>query len=198
MAARHFLKIRMIQKNTEEIMFEETRRRPSPGECYRHFKNKLYQVMGIAIHSETGEELVIYQALYGDFRLYARPLSMFLSPVDREKYPDVRQQYRFELVDKASLLDQEDEKETDDSVEEESETIQGSGNFILRFFDEDTLEGKWELLETEGDSVDRDTLEIIYSGMEIPLIGSTAEELCYNLKRYLETLMKYGGGRFRR
>lgn len=198
MAARHFLKIRMIQKNTEEIMFEETRRRPAPGECYRHFKNKLYQVMGIAIHSETGEELVIYQALYGDFRLYARPLSMFLSPVDREKYPDVRQQYRFELVGKASLLDQEDAKETDDSVEEESETIQGSGNFILRFFDEDTLEGKWELLETEGDSVDRDTLEIIYSGMEIPLIGSTAEELCYNLKRYLETLMKYGGGRFRR
>ena len=56
----------------------------------------LYEIVGVAEHTETGEKLMVYRPLYGEGGLYARPLAIFLSEVDREKYPDSRQQYRFE------------------------------------------------------------------------------------------------------
>lgn len=66
---------------------------------YRHFKGNKYIVEDMAIDSETDEYLVLYRALYGEGILYARPMKMFLSPVDREKYPDVKQKWRFELIE---------------------------------------------------------------------------------------------------
>lgn len=76
---------------------------------YRHFKGDKYFVVDVAIHSETRERLVLYHALYEEGTLYARPEDMFLSLVDKTKYPDVDQKYRFELQEIKSVKKKEEE-----------------------------------------------------------------------------------------
>lgn len=70
---------------------------------YRHFKGDYYLVEDVAMHSETQEVYVVYRRLYGDLSLWIRPYDMFLSRVDKEKYPNVEQEFRFQLQDIASV-----------------------------------------------------------------------------------------------
>ena len=89
----------------------ETDNRFQSGDIVQHFKRELlsqdnragnmylYEIVGVALHSETREPMMVYRPLYDDGGLYVRPLEMFLSEVDHEKYPEVKQKYRFELAD---------------------------------------------------------------------------------------------------
>ncbi|WP_297635230.1 DUF1653 domain-containing protein [uncultured Clostridium sp.] len=81
-----------------ERNFEELK-----GKVVKHFKGKLYLVIDIAYHSETQEEMVLYKALYGEFGIFVRPKEMFLSEVDRGKYPDCGQKYRFQLINEKDM-----------------------------------------------------------------------------------------------
>ena len=77
---------------------------------YKHFKGDYYLVVDIANHSETKEKYVVYRRLYGDMSLWIREYNMFLSEVDHEKYPDVLQQYRFELQEIDTVADKFESK----------------------------------------------------------------------------------------
>lgn len=129
----------------------EKKRLPKPGEIYDHFKDKPYQIIAVATHSETRESMVVYQALYGDFKTYVRPLDMFLSEVDHIKYPDVKQKYRFEL--REGFGDELEEKtnapmitELEVIVHRNDSDVEGVNSVLLNFLDAESYSKKLEVI----------------------------------------------------
>ncbi|ADL03698.1 DUF1653 domain-containing protein [Lacrimispora saccharolytica] len=186
-------------------------RKPRPGDFYRHFKDKMYQVIAVAVHTETEEEMVVYQALYGSFGIYVRPLALFLSEVDKEKYPQVKQKYRFEKVD-MGLVQPEKGPCTVTTEKKNEENMGNSGQSqgnpssapnprenknLLAFLDAGTYHEKLEVLEDRKDRFSAEELLAICEIMEIGRPDSEPEEKYYAVKRYLELQNKYEGARLR-
>jgi len=144
------------------------RENPRAGEFYRHFKNKLYQIVAVATHSESKEQLVIYQALYGDFGVYARPLDMFLSEVDREKYPDIEQKYRFEKVENISEISKQiTDRNSEINVEtnnkkQQEESGDGPKNFFIDFLDAEDFYTKKKILTENKENITDKQLDAMF------------------------------------
>lgn len=118
----------------------ENRQTPVAGQIYKHFKGNLYKVLAVAVHTESEEKLVVYQSVENPDRVFARPLEMFMSDIDRFRYPLIRAKYRFTLVS-------EPEEETNGEETKEEETKEGTLN-------EDTKEEDVKDEETEEQSDD--------------------------------------------
>ncbi|MCI9176628.1 MAG: DUF1653 domain-containing protein [Lachnospiraceae bacterium] len=161
---------------------------PKPGEFYLHFKDKLYQVLTVAKHSETGEDLVIYQALYGGFQTYARPLEMFISPVDKEKYPDVRQEYRFQLTERSTGESQEKEPQAEKRISAAASTAEEK---MMAFFDAGTMEEKYQILvEMRGDVTDR-MINNMAVALDVVIEEGPLDQRYEDLKTCVRTFQKY-------
>ena len=163
------------------------------GGFYRHFKNKLYQVKGIAYHSETKEKMVVYQALYGDYSLYVRPYDMFMSEVDHVKYPDVKQIYRFEQVYLDGTQSQDNQAEI--SKPQTQEELVDSR--LIRFLDIDTYQEKLKYLETIKDNLDDKIIDAMAASLDTEVPQGKIYDRFVSLKKVISAHAKYECTRLR-
>ena len=174
---------------------------PKSGEFYRHFKNKLYQIVTVAEHTETGEKLVIYQALYGDFKVYARPLEMFMSEVDHEKYPEVQQKYRFMKVELGSMegeektITAEQELEKKDIEDVPAEVATEEDGFVepgfLEFLDEESWDERYNILVSLRDKMTDSLVDSLAVVMDVVIPEGPLDKRYEQLKICLKTRQKY-------
>jgi len=194
----------------------EKRTIPVAGEFYRHFKGNLYQIIGVAKHSETMEQMVVYQALYGDYCLYTRPLEMFLSPVDKVKYPDAEQEHRFEKwvpgadaeQAKSAFKEQERVQESSPVVEiQKSESTEAAEETddeetvrpeILRFLDAEDAKAKLKVLQELRMDLDESLMTTIELSLDLLPDDKESMERRYDFaERTLEQRIRFEGSRLR-
>ncbi len=178
----------------------EQGKRPAAGEFYRHFKGNLYQVIGIAKHSETDEKMVVYQALYGDYALYVRPLHEFMSLVDKEKYPRTGQKYRFERVmpGEKSEAGEKQGGETKEALTSQEGREEQVREEILQFLDAEGAAEKLEVLHSIRKKMDENLITTIELSMDLLPDEKESLERRYELiEQNLEKRIRFEGGRLR-
>lgn len=199
---------------------------PRPQEMYRHFKGNIYQIRCLAKHSETGEMMVVYQAMYDTFQIYVRPLAMFMEEVDVEKYPDARQQYRFELLQDSELVSgSQAAEETISSLQAVEETIsglqaaeepvkesnEGSGGtenaeemqqlnidpLVMEFLEADTYEQRLNILAALRSRITDEMINTMAMAVDLEIKEGDVEERYEELRNCLLTFEKYECNRLR-
>ena len=193
---------------------------PRPQEMYRHFKGNIYQIRCLAKHSETGEMMVVYQAMYDTFQIYVRPLAMFMEEVDVEKYPDARQQYRFELLQDSELVSgSQAAEETISRLQAVEETIsglqaveepvkesnEGSGGtenaeemqqlnidpLVMEFLEADTYEQRLNILAALRSRITDEMINTMAMAVDLEIKEGDVEERYEELRNCLLTFEKY-------
>ena len=176
-------------------------RNPKPNQIYRHFKGNLYKIITIATHTETGEKMIVYQALYDDFRDFVRPLDMFLEEVDRTKYPKAEQRYRFELVAKAAKEgweeDNREESEKEVIKENPSDGISAIDPMLEAYLDAKGCKERLEILEGMRDRITDDMITTMAVVMDFEIPEGELEERLKSLKSCLLMRQKYECTRLR-
>ena len=162
---------------------------PKTGDIYRHFKGNLYEIIIIARDSETLEEKVVYKAVNGD-DAYVRTLSMFLSPVDHTKYPDVKQEFRFELVSS-------EVKRVIEVKEVQEEPVMENSSLVMDFLEQDTTDEKIKFLLRNKDRVTEGFLSVVAQSLDFIESKDTLEARYDDILRYLRTVSKFENSRFR-
>ena len=199
---------------------------PRPQEMYRHFKGNIYQIRCLAKHSETGEMMVVYQAMYDTFQIYVRPLAMFMEEVDVEKYPDARQQYRFELLQDSELVSgSQAVEETISRLQAVEETIsglqaveepvkesnEGSGGtenaeemqqlnidpLVMEFLEADTYEQRLNILAALRSRITDEMINMMAMAVDLEIKVGDVEERYEELRNCLLTFEKYECNRLR-
>lgn len=180
-----------------------------PGMLMRHFKGNLYQIITIASHSETMEDYVVYQALYGEYKTFVRPYDMFMSEVDHEKYKDAKQKYRFECVtlskEKPKKEEQEALKENDKGADEsvgkqekiESDTLTqvftytNAQDSLIDFLDARTCKDKISILDSRKGEWTSQMLNSMAMSLDFVLRSEALEEQIDEIRNCLRTHMRF-------
>ncbi len=163
---------------------------PQPGEKYLHFKNRPYEVTAIARHSETMEKYVVYRQLYGDGETFIRPYDMFISEVDRDKYPEVTQTYRFQLVNPGS-------GETEDESDAAAKKTQAEQSWLDRILDAESLEERYDIVCSIHGGITDSLIDDIATVMDISIPEGDTQERYRQLKDCMKTIRKYESDRLR-
>ena len=163
---------------------------PKKGEIYRHFKGNLYEIVLIARDSETLEEKVVYKEVEGD-AAYVRSLPMFVSLVDKEKYPNVTQEFRFELVQEMksekAILQSGTEKKTDTA----------DSSIIMEYLDQRDVNDKIEYLLRVKDLITDEFICVVAQSLDFTENKKELQDRYEDILRYLRTVARYESGRLR-